>query len=73
MPILINDNIAGLLGREIDMSEPFSAESYNIYRTGTDMYYPDNDLPIFTSIQSGMNQTADDLAYVDGNYQIVLL
>lgn len=73
MPILINDNIAGLLGREIDMSEPFSAESYNIYRTGTDMYYPDNDLPIFTSIQSGMNQTADDLAYVDENYQIDLL
>jgi len=73
MPILINDNIAGLLGRDIDMSEPFSAESYNIYRTGTDSYYPDSDLPIFTSIQSGMNQMADDLAYVNDNYQMDLL
>ena len=73
IPILVNDNIAGLLGREVNMEEPFSAQSYNIYRTGTDTYYPDKDLPIFTAIESGMNQMADDLAFVAKNYQTDLL
>jgi GAF domain-containing protein/DNA-binding response OmpR family regulator len=73
IPILVNDNITSLLGREVNMGEPFSAEMYNIYRTGTESYYPDSDLPILTSIQSGMNQMADDLAYIDENYQIDLL
>jgi len=73
IPILVNDNITGLLGREVNMQEPFSAQSYNIYRTGTDSYYPDKDLPILTSIESGMNQMADDLAFVHENYQVDLL
>jgi GAF domain-containing protein/CheY-like chemotaxis protein len=73
VPILVNDNVTELFGREVNMQEPFSTQSYSLFRTGTNSYYPDSDLPIFTAISSGTSQTADDLAIVEENYQVDLL
>ena len=72
-PILINEGVADLIGREINMQEPFSSEYYNLYRTGTDTYYPDDELPIFTAIDTGISQMADDLAMIEEGFQIDLL
>ena len=73
VPILVNESIAGLLGQSIDMQEPFTAQRYNLYRTGTDTYYNDQDLPIHTATTSSSSQMVDDLALIVEGYQVDLL
>lgn len=73
VPILVNDIIAQLFGRDVDMTQPFSVEAYNLYRTGTDTFYPEGELPIFMAARSGLSEMADDLAMIEEDYHIDLL
>lgn len=73
VPILVNDNVPQLLGRDISMNEPFSPQMYHLYRTGTDNLYPEDELPIFMATASGENETVDDIALMDNDYRIDLL
>lgn len=73
VPLLINDSASRLLGREIDFEQPFSAEYYQLYRTGTNLLYPDDELPVYAAAEAGESIMADDVALIRGNYQMDLL
>jgi GAF domain-containing protein/CheY-like chemotaxis protein len=74
LPLQTNQQIERLLGQPIRMTEPFSAVHYNLYRTGTQLHYSDEELPIFLAAQVGDLIFADDIVAIhqDGT-QIDLL
>jgi len=73
-PIEFNARIESLLGRRVDANRPFSADDYQIFRTGTAMRYTDRDLPIFTAAETGAPASIDDLVVLhDDGGQIDLL
>ena len=74
LPIQANEQIELLLGKPVNMHEPFSAVYYNLYRTGTSLHYTDADLPIFQITEGQDLAFSDDLVVIhpDGT-QIDLL
>ena len=73
-PISINDQVSQLLGQAVRFDEAFSAKAYNIYRAGTDLYYPDRDLPIFAARETRQEVApVDDISVIHENGQIDLL
>ncbi|GAB4529410.1 MAG: hypothetical protein OHK0046_49260 [Anaerolineae bacterium] len=74
IPREFNEQAQKHFGREIEPDQPFTIESYNIHRTGTQILYPSDEMPIYLALHTGMDQTADDVAVVlpDGE-QIDLL
>ena len=74
MPVQANEQVELLLGKPLNMQEPFSAVYYNLYRTGTALHYTDADLPIFQITESQNLAFSDDLVVIhpDGT-QIDLL
>jgi len=57
-----NNLLEELLGQPVNYDEPFNAERYNLYRTGTELFFPDSELPIY-EIQLGKRLAyADDLS-----------
>ncbi len=75
LPLTTNGQIEQLLGQAVSTTEPFSAAYYNLYRTGTQLHYNDDELPIFITGQSGDLAFADDLVAVhaDGSQVDLLL
>lgn len=74
MPIQYNEQAQELLGREINPLEPFGIESYNLYRTGTQLFYPEDEMPIFLALNNGIEASTDDVAVIfDGETQVDLL
>ncbi|MBZ0293671.1 MAG: GAF domain-containing protein, partial [Anaerolineae bacterium] len=70
IPTQVNEQAALLLGCPVSMEEPFTAERYNLYRSGTDLLYPDEELPIgnLLSLQGMAGAIfADDLMVRDGD------
>ncbi|MDQ7036926.1 MAG: GAF domain-containing protein [Anaerolineae bacterium] len=61
-PLQHNERVESLLGQVIKYDEPFSAEVYNIYRTGTNLHYPNADLPIYQAQRGARQVQSDDLA-----------
>jgi GAF domain-containing protein/DNA-binding response OmpR family regulator len=61
-PAVFNQQAQEYLGREIDLDTPFSVEGYNLYRTGTQMYYPQDEMAIFSTLRSGKQEMVDDVA-----------
>ncbi|MEO1286456.1 MAG: GAF domain-containing protein [Chloroflexota bacterium] len=51
IPISINERVVQLLGRDVSMNEPFTAVAYDMYRTGTDLRYKTNDLPMYRALK----------------------
>jgi GAF domain-containing protein/DNA-binding response OmpR family regulator len=74
-PIQANELVTELLGQPLRMDEPFTAEIYNIHRTGTNLYYPNEELPIYTARAQGREvPPADDVAIIhELGYQIDLM
>jgi PAS domain-containing protein len=73
LPIQFNEQAQNYLGHEIAPDIPFSVEAYHLYRTGTDLHYPMEELPIFAALRAGQEQAADDVAVVIDDMQIDLL
>jgi GAF domain-containing protein/DNA-binding response OmpR family regulator len=73
IPIQINERIVVLLGREIDFENPFTPVNYHIYRTGTQLIYPDKELPINSANEENRQMFADDLTILFEGYQADLL
>src|SRR5690606_32152136 len=75
LPLHTNEQIEELLGRPISMTEPFSAAYYNLYRTGTELLYTDEDMPIYLAAKMGDLAFADDLVaiHADGTQVDLLL
>ncbi len=61
LPLHVNDQIEQLLGQSVKLDVAFSSSQYNLYRTGTELHYPDEDLPITLCTQIGDLAFADDV------------
>ncbi len=72
-PLVSNRKIEALLGQDIDLDSPFSIEFYNLYRTGTQLLYPEDEMPIFIALREGQLYSSDDVAVIAGDTQIDLL
>lgn len=72
-PITFNEQVQTYLRREVDPTVPFSIEDYNLYRTGTQIYYPKDELPIFAALRDGEAKSSDDIAIIFEDTQIDLL
>jgi GAF domain-containing protein len=68
-----NERVEELLGQLVKYDEPFTTSAYNIYRSGTNLFYPDAELPHYV-VQTEQSQVqADDLAIFHDTNQIDLL
>ena len=74
-PVQYNAQITDFIKRDvIDEGLPFSAENYGLFRTGTDVNYPNEELPVNELLETGESSFSDDLSVVnDEGKQIDLL
>ncbi|MGB1285709.1 MAG: GAF domain-containing protein, partial [Aggregatilineales bacterium] len=72
IPVQANDAASELLGQPIDYNHPFTAAHYDIYRTGTNLHYPDSELPVMLARQLNRSVPGDDLAVIFDDYRIDL-
>ena len=74
-PIQVNAQAESLLGKPIDYNEPFNVTYYNLLRTGTNVHYPQDELPIFVVPQIDGQAFSDDIAaiHADGSQTDLLL
>ncbi|MBN8618189.1 MAG: GAF domain-containing protein [Anaerolineae bacterium] len=61
-PIQANAQAESLLGRPINYSIPFNVTDYNLIRTGTNVPYPQEEMPINVAVNSGGQAFSDDIA-----------
>ena len=73
VPVQSNERAELLLGRPIDMTQPFSASHYELYRTGTNLEYPDEELPIRLALVEESAVFIDDVAVIHDGEQTDLL
>lgn len=73
IPMQFNEQAQVYLGQEIDPLTPFSIEKYNLYRTGTQLPYPQDEMPIFLALATGEEAATDDVAVIVDDVQIDLL
>lgn len=73
-PMSTNSELTQLLGKIVDFDEPFSSAAYDMYRAGTQIIYPDNELPIYQALTSDEPvPPADDLVIIREDMQRDLL
>ena len=60
-PIQYNNQIEHLLGRPVALDQPFDVETYRIYRSGTNSFYPQEMLPIFAVSRTKTLAVSDDI------------
>lgn len=74
-PIQANRQAERLLGRPITNEEAFTPEAFNIYRSRTNEFYPDSELPISQAASSGIQAMSDDVSVIreDGSTIALLL
>ena len=60
-PIQYNKQIEDMLGQSIVFDQAFSAEAYRLYRSGTDGFYPEEDLPIVLATEAKELASSDDI------------
>lgn len=73
-PLLHNDRIEEYLGYSIDSQIPFDATTYHLIRTGTNMHYPKEEMPVFVALQEDRPAFSDDIAVVlpDGQLDLMI-
>jgi GAF domain-containing protein/CheY-like chemotaxis protein len=64
-PIQSNRQAEILLGRPVNFSVPFSAADYNLIRIGTNIHYPQDELPINVVAASAEPAFSDDIAAIN--------
>ncbi|MFW5691742.1 MAG: GAF domain-containing protein, partial [Chloroflexota bacterium] len=72
-PVQFNDQASALLRKEINLDEQFSVEAFNLYRTGTQLFYPEQELPISIALATGQEASTDDIAIITDKIQTDLL
>ncbi len=73
IPQLTNDRVSELLRQPIDFTQPFDAARYNLYRTGTNLFYPDDELPIYAAKNLNRPVFSDDVAIILPDFRTDLL
>ncbi|MEQ8672572.1 MAG: GAF domain-containing protein [Aggregatilineales bacterium] len=71
-PILYNEQAETYFGEAIDPQTPFSPENYNLYRSGTGVFYPTEEMPVNIALRDDTLAFADDVAVISQNSQIDL-
>ncbi|MFN8375881.1 MAG: GAF domain-containing protein [Anaerolineae bacterium] len=72
-PVLFNDRVEELLGRPLNAAQPFTALEYDLYRTGTELHYPNDELPIYQAMTQDSLVNADDVAVIRDDLHVDLL
>ncbi|MCL4251250.1 MAG: GAF domain-containing protein [Anaerolineae bacterium] len=73
-PLQANQQAQTLLGQVIDSNTAFTIEGYNLYRTGTNAYYPATEMPVFSALANRHQEFCDDITvYHPDGLQIDLL
>lgn len=72
-PVTTNEQIESLLGQAVDFDKPFAASHYDLYRTGTNIHYPDEDLPIYQAQKLGKRFFSDDVAVIKNGQETDLM
>jgi GAF domain-containing protein/CheY-like chemotaxis protein/HAMP domain-containing protein len=74
-PIQANKQVELLLQQPVNSDAPFNVVDYNLYRTGTNVHYPEDELPIFAAARSNRQVFSDDLAvmHADGTQTDLLM
>ncbi len=72
-PIQANAQAEQLLGKPINFGVPFDVKDYNLIRTGTNVHYPEAELPINIAAASGTPAFGDDIAVIHDDFQNDLL
>ncbi len=73
-PTIYNDQAREYLGVILEDGRPFNAENYQLFRTGTNLNYPNEELPIFVALDRGTASSTDDIALVlDDTHTLDLL
>jgi GAF domain-containing protein/CheY-like chemotaxis protein/anti-sigma regulatory factor (Ser/Thr protein kinase) len=73
IPIRFNERMTELFGREIDPNVVFEPHDYDIKRTGTEIAYPADEMPLNVAAESLRPQFADDLTVIRDDFRIDLL
>ncbi|MCA9893902.1 MAG: GAF domain-containing protein, partial [Anaerolineae bacterium] len=73
MPVQHNAQAADLLRQPIDMTKAFDPAAYNLYRSGTNMPYPIDELALFIAKETNEPTTTDDIAVITDSYRIDML
>lgn len=72
-PTLSNGQAKNYLGEALVQALPFTSENYRLYRTGTHLNYPNDELPVTVAQQQNASAFQDDVAVVAEDYQVDLL
>ncbi len=72
-PVQFNQRAIELLGRPLDPHKPFTSAEYNLYRTGTNLLYPTDDLPLAQAIRTGQQIFSDDVAVISEDQTLDVL
>lgn len=72
-PIQYNSQAEQLLHQPISTMQPFDPQQYGMYRTGTNLPYPINELALYVSRRTQEPTTNDDIAIIGPDYQIDML
>lgn len=72
-PTLSNSKADAYLGKALEERRVFNAANYNLYRTGTQLYYADEELPVTVAMRRGDSIFTDDVAVIHEDGQTDLL
>jgi GAF domain-containing protein/CheY-like chemotaxis protein len=74
-PLQANKQVELLLQHTVNTEEPFNVAEYNLYRTGTNVFYPEDELPIIAAARTNQQVFSDDLAVIhpDGTQTDLLM
>ncbi len=64
IPTQFNQQAIDLLGDQVDYEQPFSAQSYQLYRSETGTLLTDEETPIYSALQQGEMASSDHIAIV---------
>ncbi|MCS6836902.1 MAG: GAF domain-containing protein [Anaerolineae bacterium] len=63
-PIQNNQRAEELLGRSIDQEQPFAAKAYRLFRSSSQSFYPDDQLPVYRANRTNQAAFGDDIAVI---------
>ena len=73
IPMQHNRQAEDLLRRPVEMDKPFDPAVYNLYRSGTNMPYPIDELALYIARETKEPTTTDDIAIITDDYRIDML
>ncbi len=73
LPTQTNERFLELMQLRSAPDKPFSAAAYNLYRTGTNLLYPDSELPALVALHERHAAFADDLTFHGSGNRVDLL